>query len=860
MASTQTPRHDRIERHRTSGQGRPASTSPNYVLILVPLFTIAFIAVVAIKLSQEWHSGITEAEVNQAITAARLSERAAARIALAQGAAAGAASGLQVDWRGNAKLDVFSHLNMLTERPDIAIAALVSPDGRVRATTNAAAGAALARAEKARGDRTAWTALDSNGQLALFVAADLYIENMRRTIVAQLHPGAIAPPTIADQQLALVGMDNRIIASKGQNAPQPGQPVMAAFGVPDAAAANISAVASDLGRGARIKRPNGDYGLGVARVSSSGVDLYVFSPLRINIPQWRRTLLFYLLLMVAPILVAAGLSTVLLMQMASIRRQREQIEEKELRFRLAIEGARCGVWDWNLSDDTVFITDSLASMLGRKVFGEMRSADFLDLIRPEDREKLRTAIRSATNSREIDVEFRAKDLPVWLHARGRPWPGVGDQGAGRMVGVAIDITEQKGAQARVAAAETRLRAALESMSESFVLLDSQRRLVLSNPKYREFFSIDEKLDRPGTRYDMLEMAAQAAILAEHSISEDGTREYELADERWLHVSERRTADGGVVSIGTDITALKRTEAQLIEGEKKLRAMVTDLQRAKEQSAEFARRVEEEKIRAEEANRSKSEFLANMSHELRTPLNAINGFSEMMQGEMFGPLGDARYRDYVNDILASGQHLLELINDILDMSKIEAGKFRLAPETITTDEILDQCLRIMRGRAREAGLELIIDAGEGQEIFADPRAIKQVLLNLMSNAVKFTPEGGKVAAEARRTGSTIEFSVTDTGIGIARDDIPRLGQPFEQIASQHSKAHKGSGLGLALSKSLVELHGGALQIESTLGEGTRVSFTIPVNGAPEKIVESAVNATRSDQSVSAEKPATARTIA
>ena len=291
-------------------------------------------------------------------------------------------------------------------------------------------------------------------------------------------------------------------------------------------------------------------------------------------------------------------------------------------------------------------------------------------------------------------------------------------------------------------------------------------------------------------------------------------------------ARRPTADGGLVSVGADITAIKIQEQALKENDRAMRRTVDDLRKSQERIQELAKNYEEEKIRAEEANRSKSEFLANMSHELRTPLNAINGFSEIMLREMFGPLGHERYADYVQDILNSGQHLLSLINDILDMSKIEAGKMHLQAEPIVPHELIEQCIRLMGARAQEKQISLQAEGDELAEIEADPRAIKQVVLNLMSNAVKFTPEGGKVTVRTFDASDGIVLQVADSGIGIAKDDIPRLGRPFEQIESQHSKTHQGSGLGLALSKSLIEMHGGTLRIDSELGKGTTVSFSLP----------------------------------
>jgi len=226
----------------------------------------------------------------------------------------------------------------------------------------------------------------------------------------------------------------------------------------------------------------------------------------------------------------------------------------------------------------------------------------------------------------------------------------------------------------------------------------------------------------------------------------------------------------------------------------------------------------------------------VSHELRTPLNAIIGFSEIMTQELFGPLGAASYKGYVSDILASGHHLLALINDVLDMSKIEAGKMTLHRERLDMGPLAEEALRLVRNRAETSGLMLIADIGEDlPEVEADARAVKQILLNLLSNAVKFTPAGGRVSVRARAEAGGVRLTVHDTGIGIDPDDLPRLAAPFEQVESQQSKTTQGTGLGLALSKAFVEMHGSNLTIESAPGHGTLVSFLLlaPRQGAPSR---------------------------
>jgi two-component system cell cycle sensor histidine kinase PleC len=345
---------------------------------------------------------------------------------------------------------------------------------------------------------------------------------------------------------------------------------------------------------------------------------------------------------------------------------------------------------------------------------------------------------------------------------------------------------------------------------------------------------------PGAPYEAVVAAGTKPIVRTTSINDNGqpqgarTFEAQLNDGRWMHISERRTKDGGYVSVGTDITKIKQHEQKLVEGEKRRIATINDLRHSQQalerqtcELADLAQKYGEEKTRAEEANQAKSKFLANMSHELRTPLNAIIGFSEIMESGMFGPLGAAKYTEYSRDIRESGQYLLDVINDILDMSKIEAGSVHFNPETLELDHILADSLRVVGGRANEKRLTLNAAIDPGITLRADRRAIKQIALNLLSNAVKFTPDGGAVSARGRVRGGMVTIAIEDNGIGIPKDAIRKLGRPFEQVESQLTKRHQGSGLGLAIAKSLAELHGGRMRIRSVLGAGTTVIIRLPL---------------------------------
>jgi signal transduction histidine kinase len=235
-----------------------------------------------------------------------------------------------------------------------------------------------------------------------------------------------------------------------------------------------------------------------------------------------------------------------------------------------------------------------------------------------------------------------------------------------------------------------------------------------------------------------------------------------------------------------------------------------------------------KVGAETANRTKSDFLATMSHELRTPLNAIIGFSEVIKSGMFGPLS-ARYREYGNDIFNSGTHLLALINDILDLSKLEAGQFELHDEEVDLAASVRACLHLVEPQVQRSKIQI----SEGIDpdlppLRADERRMRQILINLVSNAVKFTPEGGRVRITASRRNGGLAIAIRDTGIGMTPEQIPQALAPFRQIDSKLSRKYEGTGLGLPLTKHLVELHGGTLSIESTINIGTTVTVFLPAD--------------------------------
>ena len=266
--------------------------------------------------------------------------------------------------------------------------------------------------------------------------------------------------------------------------------------------------------------------------------------------------------------------------------------------------------------------------------------------------------------------------------------------------------------------------------------------------------------------------------------------------RWLRAAPQRTADGGAIVVLVDITDLKLSEGTLINARDTARM----------------------------ADRAKSEFLANMTHELRTPLNAVIGFAEVLRDELYGPLGHSQYHDFVADIHESGRHLLAVIDDILDLSKIEITRRELQPRAMDLAHTVDSAVRMIKHRAVGAGITLHVrpDA-DLPSLNGEERGIKQILINLLSNAVKFTPEGGSITVSAMlEPDGALALAVSDTGIGIAAEDLQRIFTPFVQIES----AGQGAGLGLPLVKSLAEMHDADVSVESVLGEGTTITIRFP----------------------------------
>jgi len=654
-----------------------------------------------------------------------------------------------------------------------------------------------------------------------------------------LLPGLIPSWGVApERHVIVIGADQRVLARV---------PIEAAFGdtsrVLDVISAALPLTAPGQQAGVTdITLPNGSGALAVQRVVKSLPGQVIIIQEKVD-SLWRSD-------SALAVTLSATTGFVVLILGFAFHWQSTRAREGDLindavrgRIDTALNRGRCGLWDWDLSRGRIFWSQSMFTMLGLDTrsdlltFGEVNA-----LVKSDDIDLFAIADQLISSKIDhIDQTFRMQHTDghwIWLRVRCELSQGAADAGI-HLIGIAVDITEQKSLAEKTVEADLRLRDAIETIPEAFVLWDAGDRLVLCNSHFQRLHKLPDSAVTPGTSYEtVIEVGSMPEVrtrLHETGTQAPGARTFEaqLDDGSWLHISERRTKDGGYVSVGTDITRIKEHEQKLVDNDLRLRATVIDLKRSQtalEQQAlelaDLAEKYSKEKTRAEEANQTKSKFLANMSHELRTPLNAIIGFSEIMESGMFGTLGSEKYQEYCHDILTSGHYLLEVINDILDMSKIEAGRMKLDMEQLDLSRTLAESLRVVSGRADDKNLVLDADIEGTISVVADRRAIKQIIVNLLSNAVKFTPDGGKVVVRSRLLSDSIVLMIADTGIGIAPHSLQRLGKPFEQVESQLTKTYHGSGLGLAIARSLTNLHGGSMRLRSKLGTGTVVCVSLP----------------------------------
>lgn len=533
------------------------------------------------------------------------------------------------------------------------------------------------------------------------------------------------------------------------------------------------------------------------------------------------------------------------------------LRESEANFRHMAEAAPVVLLIARIGDGTLmYANDLFFSQLSISP-GEIGTFKTRDLYQdPKERERVIGMLREkgAVDGHHLVVNYRGVVRHYLLSMRKITY-----KGEDCVLSVAHDINRRIVMERELAASREdalavrhRLDAAVEAMNEGFALFDSDDRLVLCNSVYRDMYRMHAAKVRLGTSFEEIlraGIAAHAFPLAEGREEEwiaerlhqhrtaDRPVEQQLADGRWLMITEQRTADGGIVGVRTDITALKERERELrsaqVELEERVQRRTSELVQEVEERKRIERALRASeadliaaKEKAELANRAKTGFLANMSHELRTPLNAVIGFSQSMQAEIFGPVGDPRYRGYLDDIERSGQHLLHIINDILDVSAIEAGKLELHLEPVDVAELVDSVMHIVGQRADAAGIRLVAEHAPDERLVADELRLRQILVNLLVNAIKFSDSGGTVTLTAGPdTEDGFVFSVRDRGIGMDSAGIQKALTPFEH-ADNRPSGGEGTGLGLPLSARLAELHGGSLTVESELGVGTVVRVRLP----------------------------------
>jgi len=492
------------------------------------------------------------------------------------------------------------------------------------------------------------------------------------------------------------------------------------------------------------------------------------------------------------------------------------VEHERAHFALAERAAHFGYWRFDLASNTTYWSPGMYRLLDLDPEAQIPDGDWLlDQMLPEDKANVQSIIANAIKTRSsFTYRTHARDPEVpaqFVDTQGEVALGP-DGRVVSVIGVCYDVTVQVRAEEAREKAQAMYRLMTEQASDIIVLYGEGGKVLFASDALRRVLG-----------YTILDIEGQAALDKVHpdDISEI-MHVWDLPPEGQTLTATFRTRHAKGHYVWMEITT-RAVHGKNGEAPNTI-CIARDVTARKEQELE----AQAARERAEAANKAKSRFLANMSHELRTPLNAVIGFTDLMRQGMFGTLGNPRYEEYATLIYDSGQLLLDLISDMLDMAKIEAGKLELNFERVDFKGTIDDTVRLLRDRAELNGIELNVSVPSEQILLiADRRAVKQVLLNLLTNAIKFTPAGGQVDVNLTTNGELVVLTVRDTGIGIPAQDLPRLGKPFEQVCGDPMLAKAGTGLGLALVRALVEKHGGQLRIQSEEGFGTEVSAEFPL---------------------------------
>jgi len=510
---------------------------------------------------------------------------------------------------------------------------------------------------------------------------------------------------------------------------------------------------------------------------------------------------------------------VLVVILRRIRRADTALRQSEQQYRDILDNMRDTYYRTDGDDRIVMASRSAASLLGLpvdKLLGRPLS-EFC--VEADGIQRFRADIAAAGGEVEnFQLPLRRQDgATVWVSANARLLPAE-HSGARGVEGVLRNVSEQRLAEAALRDSQARIAAMTEMAPEAIISLDSNLRVVLFNRGAEDIFgyAAEEMLGQP---LDRLLPAEVRELHAQHIRIFAAGRESS-------RMMGRRGSIAGVRKGGQEFPA-EASIARLEVGDEIMFTVmlhdITDRKRAEQAAANALQH-------AEAANAAKSKFLATMSHELRTPLNAVIGFAQILAKEILGPLGSDTYREYASDIEKSGQHLLAIINDILDLARIDAGQIELHESEVTVVDLLESCWRMLAQQAQEKGLEFVLlPAEQPLVLWADQRLMRQTLLNLFSNAVKFTPDGGHIETRVSRSeDGDVVITVKDNGIGMTAKEVKVAFEPFAQADDPLTRQYEGTGLGLSLSKSFVELHGGRIHIESTPDIGTSVALSFPAS--------------------------------
>ena len=487
-----------------------------------------------------------------------------------------------------------------------------------------------------------------------------------------------------------------------------------------------------------------------------------------------------------------------------------ELAAERAQFELAERAAKFGYWRQRLTDGHTMWSPGMYRLLNIDRSQKPDMNWLLSQILDEDAAEISRIITNAIKTRSaFHYRSRPKDPAnpaLYVDTHGEVEIG-SDGRVVSVIGVCHDVTQQVIAETARAAAEDRYRVMTEQASDIIMFYDGEGRILFASHALQNILGRTPAEIETG---HFVELAhPDDRVLAQ------ALREKLRPGEVRATTYRMRHRDGHYVWIESNVRGV------FDEGSSEPKNVISVSRDVSERKADELK-MKAAREEAEAASKAKSAFLASMSHELRTPLNAIIGFSDIMRDEMFGPLGNPRYGEYVGLIRDSGQMLLDLIADILDTAKIEAGKMEMNFEQTDLSEILEDCARMLAQRARDSGIQMAMEVPEaGLPLSADRRALKQIVLNLLSNALKFTQRGGHVWIKASCDGEFITLSVRDDGIGIPADALPRLGRAFEQVAIDPMISKSGTGLGLALVRALSEKHGGGMQINSVESEGTTV---------------------------------------